>query len=462
MSHLKPKDINLFVNKLYKQVKQTATGKMKFNHVDMAQKKTNQNIILYVGAVYGHMIDAIRKYEKETKEKYRIGLIYHSKQKLDEFTQSQLDKIDIILSCDLNNDDAIQETLLPYKDEIVTLTCRPESSIPHLSNIIPHLPYIETPTVESLAWSTDKIQMRKRLHVCNKRLNPKFTVINDDSKKSIRQIIESVGFPLIVKPSGLAASRLVSICFHQEELEVVLKKVFKKIDAVHKQTNGTWTPRILIEQFMEGNMYSVDAYVDRKGRMKFCPMVYIKTGREIGFDDFFGYEQRTPTILNKQNNDNAQEIAKQAIKAIGLKNTSVHVELIREESGWKIIEMGPRVGGFRHMMYEQSNGINHTMNDVLNRIGKKPIIPKKRRGYAVAMKFFAKKEGRLSKLTGIKKLQELKSFKRLYTNKKIGDMCRFAKHGGGSVFNIIMCNPDRSKLLADIRRLEQMVVIEVE
>ncbi len=78
------------------------------------------------------------------------------------------------------------------------------------------------------------------------------------------------------------------------------------------------------------------------------------------------------------------------------------------------------------------------------------------------MKFFAKKEGKLIKLTGIKKAQELKSFKRIYISKKVGDSCTYAKHGGVSVFNIILFNKDRSLLLADIRRLEKMIHIETK
>ncbi|MBU0661285.1 ATP-grasp domain-containing protein [Patescibacteria group bacterium] len=428
----------------------------------MATKKEPQNIILYVGAIYGHMIDAIRDYQKKNKQLYRIGLIYHTKNQLDSFTSSHLKKLDVIIPCNLDDDLAIKKALAPYDRQILTLTCRPESSIPDLIKIIPHIPYIHHPTVRSLELATDKIKMRECLQKNCPKLNPKYTVITDQNKQSIKQIKEIVGFPLIVKPSGLAASRLVSICFHQEELEQVLKKIFKKIESVYKETHGTGTPQVLIEQFMEGKMYSIDAYVNQKGESAFCPMVYVKTGREIGFDDFFGYEQRTPTILSKDNEETAKILAKKAIKAIGLKNTTVHIELMREEQGWKMIEMGPRTGGFRHMMYEHAFGINHTMNDVLTRIGKKPILPKEQKGYAVAMKFFAKKEGRLHKMTGIKKLQFLNSFKRLYTNKKIGDLCRFAKHGGSSVFNIIMFNPDRSVLLADIRRLEQMISIEVK
>ena len=75
------------------------------------------------------------------------------------------------------------------------------------------------------------------------------------------------------------------------------------------------------------------------------------------------------------------------------------------------------------------------------------------------MKFFPAKEGTLSQLKGIKKIQELKSVKKAKIHKKIGDKCLFAKHGGVSVVNVMLFNKERSKLLADMRRIEKGLVI---
>lgn len=454
-------DKHLFqlVNKIYGQVKSLPS----FVLPKKQQKQPDKNIILFVGKIYGHMVDAIREYEKEHGVTYRIALFHHSRTKLDSYTQNSVDnKIDLTISCDTTSDAAIQAALLPYANEILTITTRAEDQVPLLAKVIPHLPYVKTPTVKSLEWATDKLSMRERLSEYDSRITPAFTIVTDQSKTTIKNIEEKVGYPLIVKPSGLAASRLVTICYHREELEEVLKLVFKKLESAYKEKGGTYEPRILVEQFMEGEMYSVDAYVSETGEIHFCPMAYIKTGKRIGFDDFFGYSQMTPTILTKESTAQGEFVAAEAIHAVGLRSTSAHVELLRTEHGWKVVEIGPRVGGFRHMMYEFSFGINHTMNDILIRIGQKPKIFKRAHGYTVAMKFFAKQEGKLKKIGGVKKAQELESFKRIYVNKKIGDSCLFAKHGGDSVFNIIMFNKDRSNLLADIRRLEKMISIETE
>ncbi|MCD8507936.1 MAG: hypothetical protein LRY42_00840 [Candidatus Pacebacteria bacterium] len=53
-------------------------------------------------------------------------------------------------------------------------------------------------------------------------------IAKDATKKTLDEIEQKVGFPLVIKPSGLAQSLLVTICYHQEELETNLKKVFRK------------------------------------------------------------------------------------------------------------------------------------------------------------------------------------------------------------------------------------------
>ena len=59
-------------------------------------------------------------------------------------------------------------------------------------------------------------------------------------------------------------------------------------------------------------------------------------------------------------------------------------------------------------------------------------------------------------------MQKLKSHQSTAQNLFPGDKCKFAKNGGKSVCNIIFFNKNRSDLLADIRRAEKMLVIDVK
>lgn len=418
-----------------------------------------KDIILFVGSIPAGVLKQVHEYEQKYHRKFRIALLFNKKDnsaRLEHLKEREI----IPIPCEIEPTEKITEALLPYKDELLAVTCRSEQSIPLFKQVVPHVPYLRTPTERSLDWATRKILMRKRFNAYNKSITPEFIVALDGKKATLDHIETKLGFPVIVKPEGLAQSMLVSICYHREELDKVLRNTFRRIDRAYKESKGRGTPGVLVEQFVEGELYSIDAYVSSRGRVTFCPPVYVKTGKSIGFDDFFGYQQMTPTQLGKESIERAEHVAKTAIHALGLRSTTAHVELIKTEKGWKVVEVGPRVGGFRDAMYKTSFGINHTMNDILIRVPEEIKAPKKVLGYSATFKFFAKKEGTLTKLTGIKKVRALESFKHITINKKIGDRCTFAKNGGKSVFNIFLFNKDRSKLLADIRRMEQTIILE--
>jgi len=323
------------------------------------------------------------------------------------------------------------------------------------------VPYLNGPTEESLDWSTDKVQMRRILQAHDKSLSPPFTVINENTDAAITQIERNVGYPLVVKPAGLAASILVSVCYHREELEQVLRVTFRKLNKAYKERLGRGKPQVLVEKMMEGSMYSIDGYVNNRGVVYWNPPVHVKTGRSAGFDDFFGYQQLTPTKLTRPKIEKAAHAAGEAVKALGLRSTTCHVELMRTDKGWKIIELAPRMGGFRHTMYSWSFGINHILNDILIRIPQKPVIPRKRNGFTAVFKIFGKKEGTLDAVIGLKKVRNLDSFVHVVVKKKKGDALLYAKHGGSAVVELALFNKVRANLLADIRRMEKSLKIEV-
>lgn len=423
--------------------------------------KDYRDLILFVNTVGAVAMESIKQYGKIQGKKYRFAVVRDSRRKNIKDNLLELG-IDLYLSCDFSKSLKIAKLLFPYQKELLAIVCRGDGHIPDFAKIIPHVPYLRTPTSESLRWATDKIEMREHLSLYDKKIAPAFVQIKDVSKKTIAEIKEKVGFPLMIKPACLATSLLVNLCFHEEELVNILNKAWKRIHRLYKEYERKDEPRLLAEQFMDGNMYSIDAYVSARGSVSFCPMVFVKTGRNIGFDDFFGYQQMTPSGLKRESIEAARAVALKSIYALGLRSTSAHIELMKMENEWKIIEVGARIGGFRHDLYKLSYGIDHSLNDFLVRIGKQPIIPKKFLGYSTALKIFAKKEGRISHLKGIKTIEEFKSVVKVDVNLRVGDRCAFSKNGGKSVCNIILFNLDKAKFLADIRRIEQTLIIKVD
>lgn len=423
-------------------------------------KKKEKNIIVYVMMLPPGAVESIRAYEKQEKRRFRIMLIRdsgHAEHKEKEAYKG----LDILLECDFSTPLSIAEALAPYQSELCAITCRSESHMARFIEVIPHVPYLRTPTTESLMWATDKLEMRRRFRLLAPKFSPKYTVVKENTKAERIRVIEKIKFPMIVKPTNLAQSLLVTVCYHEDELKKSLTNLGKKIDRTYAENGRTERPRIIVEEFMEGDMYSVDAYVNSRGKVYFCPMVRVLTGHNIGHEDFFNYLHLSPTNLKQHSIERAHEAGEAGIHALGLRNTTAHVELMKIDDVWKIIEIGPRVGGFRDKLHRLSCDIDHSLNDVLIRLPKKPIIPKKCKGFAATLKWYPKREGRIVALKGVKKCQELKSFVEIKLIKKIGDRCQFARHGGKAVFTLTLYNTERAKLLADIRRVEKLIEVKI-
>lgn len=424
--------------------------------------KKAKNIIAYTTTIPKGVVESIRAYEKVSGNKYRIMLIENSARGLPaDRTGADFPGVDIILKVNFSDPFMIQQALLPYEKELLAVSCRAESFIADFSALIPHVPYLETPTDDSIAWASDKLTMRRRFKQYDSSITPKYTRVKDQSAEERERLIKKIGLPMIVKPTNLAQSLLVQVVHHEDELKKALKDIFAAIERIYKENGRIETPRIIAEEFMEGLMYSVDAYVNAQGKVWFCPLVRVKTGKDIGRDDFYGYLQMTPTKLSKDSILRAEDVAEKGIHALGLRSTTAHVELMRVDNDWKIIEIGARVGGFRHILHEITCGINHSMNDVLIRMGKKPIVTKRCAKFAAAMKWYAPKEGVITTMTGLKKIESLESFDHIDVLKKRGDAATFAKNGGKAIFHLFLAHESRSQLLADIRRVEEMVKIEV-
>ncbi len=432
--------------------------------MSLFREATHRDTILFVNGIRHSTIEAIDTYRTRYGKEVNILIVIDATKKDKIKAAEQFSKLKRVTIITVNVDEPIKlkRALAPYVDRLLAFSSQFEDSIPTLQKLQPFLPYLNGPTKDSLDWATDKIKMRRLLKAHDPAISPLYTVVRDATQESIETVEKNVGYPCVVKPAGLAASLLVTIVYHREELEEALKAVFKRLNKVYAERHGRGTPQVLVEQLMEGEMYSIDGYVNDRGNIYLTPPVHVKTGRAIGFDDFFGYQRLTPTKLTKPKIEDANKVAVKSIKALGLRSTSCHIELMKTATAWKVIELAPRMGGFRHTMYSWSYGINHILNDILIRIPQKPVIPKKHKGYTAVFNMYARKEGTLESVSGIRKVRSLTSFVNLTQRKNKGDQLLFAKNGGKPVMEIVLFNKTRSDLLADIRRMEKAIDIVVK
>lgn len=425
----------------------------------------SRNIVVFINAVRGATFKALKDHEIRTGQKLTPIVLVDQKIK-DSITERNAQKHHEtnvkVISADFDSPTSIRNALREYEDSIFAVTAQYENSIHELKKLVPYLPYINMPTQGSLEWATEKKHMRELLESYDKSLVPGYLVVNDILPGTIHDIEKKLHYPLIVKPSGLEGSLLVSMVHNREELKKTIEQTFEHIQNAYDIWVKRQNPAVLVEEFMEGEMYSVDTYVGRDGKCHNTPVVRVYTGRSVGFDDFFGYMRITPSGLNETDNKNAQAMAEKACHALNLRSITVHTELMKTPQGWKVIELGPRMGGYRHDMYNMSYGINHIANDLLIRADIQPHVPLEILGTTAVFNIYAKSEGKLISTSGKEKIERLESCVSIKKMLKDGDHLRFAKNNGDPVFEVTFFNTNLNQLEKDIQALEKNLHINVK
>lgn len=425
----------------------------------------DKNVIVFVNAVRPKTFQALDDYESVTGRQFEPIILVDESVKESIFACNGQDKLPRpieVITANLNSANSVRQALKPYQNRIFAVTSQYENCIHELKQLLPYIPYIDMPTEKSLVWATEKKQMRKMLEAYNSNLVPGYTEVSDIDQATIERVEAMLSYPLIVKPSGLEGSLLVTYVNNRRKLQETLKRTFLAM----QESYDTWIkrqkPAVLIEEFMVGDMYTIDVYVDAHGNCHFTPIIKTIVGRKVGFDDFFGYEASLPSGLSEDEIAKCHNAAVDACRALGLRSVTAHVELMQTANGWKIIELGPRIGGYRYELYDRAYGINHIVNDIRTRAGEKPHIPMDLRNYASVFNIYAREEGILKAVHGLELARSLPSFTYIKQNIHEGEQVLFAKNGGDVPINIMLSHPDEAQLKADIAAMEAAIQFDVE
>jgi len=426
-------------------------------------KKQEKNIILFIGNAFNSNIDDVENFEKSQKRKFRTAIITSCEFNLNRTPSQQgvENRFDFILRCDTKSINDIKKVISPIKDEILIVFCYFESWMLLYSKLVRLLPDVNMPTAKSLKICNSKLEMRKKFIKYYPEITPKFMLV--DKSQNVEKIAKEIGFPCITKPLNFSKSRLIIKSDNIKELKNNLKYTFSKIEKVYKQAGYESNSMILAEEYMEGDLYSIDAYISPNGKIYLTPIVRVVTGKDIGIDDFFNYYRITPAEIKEEEEKRAQKVATKSIKATGITSATVHIELMKVRNGnWKIIEIQSRPGGYRDEMLKLSFGIKHHINDFLNKIEKKPIIYRKVNSYTAVIEIFPEEEGEIFSIKGINKMKKMKSFLRYKQIKKIGEMCGYSRDGYTYVLRVVLNHINKNILHKDLKKIKDIIKIELK
>ncbi len=190
----------------------------------------------------------------------------------------------------------------------------------------------------------DKLAMRMKAQEANIAI-PAFTGLFHD--EAVRQFMESVPAPWLIKPRTAASAMGIKKCHTPEE-------VWQHLEAIGDQRHHH-----LMEQFAPGDVYHVDG-LNANAKVVFARVSrYLDTPMEVAQGGGIFKSQTVP--FNSKDDKELQRLNKQLMDAFGMHYSATHSEFIkdRKTGQFYFLETASRVGG-AHIaeMVEASSGIN--------------------------------------------------------------------------------------------------------
>ena len=369
-----------------------------------------------------------------------------------------------VVRCNFDDPAELAAAIEPFRLSIVSVICRGDGHTQQLRALVPHLPdHVRVASSTSLAAATDKRAMRQAFARHAPEITPAHISVEDAEPQTIADIEAHIGYPAIIKPANLASSLLIQSCETRDELRQGLIATFAQVRELYARERRRQEPHVIVEAFLSGDFYSIDAYVmDDARAMGFCPPVAYLPAKSLGIDDFFLYKRWTPVDLAPDEIARANETVRAAVRALGLTHTTVHAELVCTRDGWKMIEIGPRPGRFRQKMYRLAYGLDHSLNDMRIHVGLPPIIPTEPRSFAAAYSIYPTSEGRLRAIHGLDDLRAMPELRWLAVSAAPGAPAVFAKHGGHALSEFVIAADTAEAFAKACAVIEQKVYADID
>lgn len=306
---------------------------------------------------------------------------------------------------------------------------------------------------------TDKFIMRQKFAMTAEKISPDFAIVN--SEDDIRHFAASHAFPLILKAANLSKSLLVTKANTLDELVQAYQKTIDNIDRVYARYAPHTTPKLLVEEFMEGSAHSIDAFVDINGVPHVLDAVVdYQTGHDIGYEDNFTYSRLLPTALPSETIARIRHIAAIGCQALNMRNSPAHIEIIVTSEGPRIVEIGARNGGYRERMYGLANNIDITGNAIRLSLGQIPEIHAERNEPVGVFELFPKTPGLFTAITHEDELRGLPSLAYFSIKAQPNTFVGSSSAGYKMCAVVMLHNADSEQFSKDVAYLNENVAVQ--
>lgn len=305
---------------------------------------------------------------------------------------------------------------------------------------------------------TDKELMRELFAKASEPISPDFMVVS--SVPELKKFAARHSFPLILKPANLAKSLLVTKSRTMKELLANYRSTAEQIDAVYEKYAPHRQPKLLVEEFLEGSIHSVDAFVGSDGKPQVLEQVVdYQTGYDVGYDDNFHYSRVLPSRLSAKDIAAIRRAATLGCRSLGIKNSPAHIEIILTKDGPKIVEIGARNGGYRERMHSAANGIDITRNAIRLALGESADVQASRHDNCAVLELFPKINGLFERISHQDELMKLPSLAYFNCKAKPGQLVGKSAQGHKMCAAIMLHNSSARQFAKDLEFVNRHVYV---
>ena len=150
------------------------------------------------------------------------------------------------------------------------------------------------------------------------------------SPKELETALKDLGLPVVVKAVDLMGSRGIFLCGTNEEAERAFAQAMEETRAGY----------VLVEEFLQGILFDAEAMI-QNGKLVFCMLNDTRIIR-TAVPTSIGHT--IPFAMEELLGENAREQVFRAVRAIGLDNTAVDLDMMAVDGEAYVIEVNGRAG----------------------------------------------------------------------------------------------------------------------
>jgi biotin carboxylase len=300
------------------------------------------------------------------------------------------------------------------------------------------------PRIEAAEDATNKTRMRA---AWNRMGVPSAISVPCTAREALYDAVDTLGFPVVVKPADSAGSKGVARVDRAEQLAPAFAA------ALAQSQCGV----ALVEEYMPGVEMSVEAFVYGGAFTAVALSDKVRTEPPYLLDTTVSFPSEHPEPIQRQ----AVEIVRQAVSALGLDMCTVHAEVMVTPDGPRMVELAARGAGFKvftHMI-PWSSGVDVVADLIRLAVGDTPTLhPRRRRG--AVLRFPRAAPGQVLRVQGAEEARATPGIFELDLFVTPGDTVRPLTCGADRIGYIIALAESRLAAEDAVRRAESRLVVE--